>query len=123
MKQLSSLLESLQQRRPIKPTTLPFYLRSKDEKDLKAGKFTLVKIQLNERDVKKAILSILKTCNLSTTFLDKIQEPVVDKSKFPYHHDPRVERDGINFSQYEDDPFYMSILMKRKINAEPDTFK
>ncbi|XP_074102944.1 T-cell activation inhibitor, mitochondrial isoform X2 [Cotesia typhae] len=86
LKQLSSLLESLQQRRPIKPTTLPFYLRSKDEKDLKA-------------------------------------EPVVDKSKFPYHHDPRVERDGINFSQYEDDPFYMSILMKRKINAEPDTFK
>ncbi|CAD6234670.1 GSCOCG00002045001-RA-CDS [Cotesia congregata] len=123
LKQLSSLLESLQQRRPIKPTTLPFYLRSKDEKDLKAGKFTLVKIQLNERDVKKAILSILKTCNLSTTFLDKIKEPVVDKSKFPYHHDPRVERDGINFSQYEDDPFYMSILMKKKINVEPDTFK
>ncbi|XP_057325345.1 T-cell activation inhibitor, mitochondrial isoform X2 [Microplitis mediator] len=122
LKQLSLLLESLQQQRPIKPTTLPFYLRSKDEKEVKAGKFTLVKIQLNELDVKKTILSILKTCNLSTTFVDKIKDPVKD-NKFKYRYDPRVERDGVNFSDLEDDPFFMSIFMRRKINAEPDTFK
>ncbi|XP_008552214.1 T-cell activation inhibitor, mitochondrial isoform X2 [Microplitis demolitor] len=122
LKQLSLLLESLQQQRPIKPTTLPFYLRSKDEKEVKAGKFTLVKIQLNQVDVKKTILSILKTCNLSTTFVDKIKEPVKD-NKFKYRYDPRVERDGVNFSDLEDDPFFMSIFMRRKMNAEPDTFK
>ncbi|XP_008552215.1 T-cell activation inhibitor, mitochondrial isoform X3 [Microplitis demolitor] len=89
LKQLSLLLESLQQQRPIKPTTLPFYLRSKDEKEVKA---------------------------------DKIKEPVKD-NKFKYRYDPRVERDGVNFSDLEDDPFFMSIFMRRKMNAEPDTFK
>lgn len=124
LKQLSSILETLQQKQPIRPTILPFYLRSKDEKEVKAGKFTLVKIQLKEKDLRQTILSILKTCDLPTTFVDKIEEqksPVTKyKSKF-WQRTRYGER--IDFSELEDDPIYASIIMKRKINAEPDTLK
>ncbi|KAK2576325.1 hypothetical protein KPH14_005686 [Odynerus spinipes] len=129
LKQLSSILETLQQQRPIRPTTLPFYLRSKDEKDLKAGKFTLVKIEFNEKDLRKTILSILKTCDLPTTFVDKIEET---KSSSTYSKSPYKSKywqrgnsfgEKIDFSELEDDPIYASIIMKRKINMEPDTLK
>ncbi|XP_015606469.1 T-cell activation inhibitor, mitochondrial isoform X2 [Cephus cinctus] len=125
LKQLSSIIETLQQQKPIRPTTLPFYLRSKDEKDVKAGKFTLVKIQLNERDLKKTILSILKTCNLPTTFLDKIQEekPPNPKYKSRFWQDRGLSGERLDFSELEDDPIFAAIFMRRKINSEPDTFK
>lgn len=128
LKQLSSILETLQQRRPIRPTTLPFYLRSKDEKDLKAGKFTLVKIELNEKDLRKTILSILKTCDLPTTFVDKIEEAkpssTYPKSPFKSKYWQRSNfGEKIDFSELEDDPIYAAIIMKRKINIEPDTLK
>lgn len=124
LKQLSSIIENLQQHRPIRPTTLPFYLRSKDEKEVKAGKFTLVQIQLKEKDLRKTILSILKTCDLPTTFVDQIQEqkpPDGYKSRFWQRKGYTGE--NIDFSELEDDPIYASIIMKRKINLEPDTLK
>ncbi|XP_014475492.1 PREDICTED: T-cell activation inhibitor, mitochondrial isoform X1 [Dinoponera quadriceps] len=124
LKQLSSILETLQQKQPIRPTILPFYLRSKDEKEVRAGKFTLVKIQLKERDLRQAILSILKACDLPTTFIDKIQEqkPPLSKYKSKYwQHTHFGER--LDFSELEDDPVYASIIMKQKINIEPDTLK
>ncbi|XP_011704176.1 PREDICTED: T-cell activation inhibitor, mitochondrial isoform X3 [Wasmannia auropunctata] len=125
LKQLSSILETLQQKQPIRPTILPFYLRSKDEKDVKAGKFTLVKIQLKEKDLRQAILSILKTCDLPTTFVDKIEEqkpPAVAKHKSRFWQ-RAYSGERMDFSELEDDPIYASIIMKRKINAEPDTLK
>ncbi|XP_050574264.1 T-cell activation inhibitor, mitochondrial-like isoform X1 [Bombus affinis] len=125
LKQLSSIIESLQQQRPIRPTTLPFYLRSKNEKELKAGKFTLVQIQLKEKDLRQTILSILKTCDLPTTFVDQIEEqkpPDSTKYKSRYWQRKGAGED-IDFSELEDDPIYASILMKRKINSEPDALK
>lgn len=121
LKQLSSLIETLQQRRPIRPTTLPFYLRPKDEKEVKAGKFTLVKIQLADKNVRDTILCILKTCNLSTTFVDKIEEEKPSKSQYWQRYKTNDTR--IDFSELEDDPIYASIVMRRKINLAPDTFK
>lgn len=125
MKQLSSIIENLQQQRPVRPITLPFYLRSKDEKEVKAGKFTLVKIQLKEEGLRQTILSILKTCDLPTTFVDKIKEQKPSgsgkyKSRFWQRRGPGED---IDFSELEDDPIYASIIMKRKINIEPDTLK
>ncbi|XP_067208840.1 T-cell activation inhibitor, mitochondrial isoform X3 [Linepithema humile] len=121
LKQLSSILETLQQKQPIRPTILPFYLRSKDEKEVKAGKFTLVKIQLKEKDLRQTILSILKTCDLPTTFVDKIEEQKpVTKCKSSFWQCSGIKAE---FSELEDDPIYASIIMKRKINAEPDTLK
>ncbi|XP_012265325.2 T-cell activation inhibitor, mitochondrial [Athalia rosae] len=124
LKQLSSLIETLLQRRPIRPTTLPFYLRSTDEKEVKAGKFTLVQIQLADRDVKQTILYILKTCNLPTTFIDKIEEKQPPNSRFTASWQKyRNNNSGIDFSELEDDPLYTSFILKKKINSEPDTFK
>ncbi|XP_043262287.1 T-cell activation inhibitor, mitochondrial isoform X1 [Colletes gigas] len=126
LKQLSSIIENLQQQRPVRPTTLPFYLRSKDEKEVKAGKFTLVKIQLKEKDLRQTILSILKTCDLPTTFVDKIEEqkPLEsEKYKSRFWQRKGTTGENIDFSEFEDDPIYASILMKRKINLEPDTLK
>lgn len=104
--------------------TLPFYLRSKDEREVKAGKFTLVKIQLNDKDLKTTIISILKTCNLPTTFVDKIEEPArgkKDEKKF-WEASGGFKR-GVQFSDLEDDPLYQSIFMRRKMNTQIDTFK
>lgn len=126
LKQLSSIIENLQQQRPIRPTTLPFYLRSKNEKELKAGKFTLVQIQLKEKDLRQTILSILKTCDLPTTFVDQIEEqkPPPESTGFKSRFwRRRGTGEDIDFSELEDDPIYASILMKRKINTEPDTLK
>ncbi|XP_076174528.1 T-cell activation inhibitor, mitochondrial isoform X2 [Ptiloglossa arizonensis] len=126
LKQLSSIIENLQQQRPVRPTTLPFYLRSKDEKEVKAGKFTLVKIQLKEKDLRQTILSILKTCDLPTTFVDKIEEqkPLEStKYKSKFWQRKGTTRENIDFSELEDDPIYASIIMKKKINLEPDTLK
>lgn len=123
LKQLSSILETLQQKRPIRPTILPFYLRSKDEKEVKAGKFTLVKIQLKEKDLREAILSILKTCNLPTTFVDKIEEQKPAAAKYKSRFWQRTySGEKVDFSDLEDD-IYASIIMKRRINVEPDTLK
>ncbi|XP_046824175.1 T-cell activation inhibitor, mitochondrial isoform X2 [Vespa crabro] len=128
LKQLSSILETLQQQRPIRPTILPFYLRSKDEKDLKAGKFTLVKIQLNEKDLRKTIRSILQTCDLPTTFVDKIEEKSLNtqfQSSYnsKYWQSKYSSGEKLDFSELENDPIYASIIMKRKLNIEPDTLK
>ncbi|XP_058790990.1 T-cell activation inhibitor, mitochondrial-like isoform X2 [Phymastichus coffea] len=127
LKILSSALENLQQRRPIRPTTLAFYLRSKDEKELKAGKFTLVNIQLKEQDIRKTILSILKTCNLPTTFVDKIEKekPVSENNTRPTlkFWSRYYSGEKIDFSELEDNPIYASIFMRRKINTVPDTLK
>ncbi|XP_033225723.1 T-cell activation inhibitor, mitochondrial-like [Belonocnema kinseyi] len=123
LKQLSSIIETLQQQKPICPTILPFYLRSRDENESKAGKFTLVKIQLNERDVRKAILSILKTCNLPTTFVDKIEQEKPNSGEKSRYSQFRGRAGEMDFSNLEDDPIFTSIIMKRKIDSVPDTFK
>lgn len=116
---MSCVIESLQQQRPIKPTTLPFYLRSKNDIDVKAGKFKLVKIQLNDKvNLKTTIISILKSCNLPTTFVDKIEKPPnEDENKNKFY------KTADRFSDLEDDPLFQSIFMRRKMDAEPDTFK
>lgn len=116
-------MENLQQRRPIRPTTLMFYLRSKDEKEVKAGKFTMVKIQIMDKDLRKTIQSILTTCNLPTEFLDKIEKKG-DSNTEAQREWRKSRRDGeFDFRDLEDDLFYASMIMKRKINTEPDTFK
>ncbi|XP_014217655.1 T-cell activation inhibitor, mitochondrial isoform X2 [Copidosoma floridanum] len=126
LKQLSSAIEHLQQKRQIRPTTLAFYLRSKDEKEVKAGKFTLVNIQLNEQDLRKTIITILKTCNLPTSSVERLQDersPTAEKSKSKNEFWSQNFSGEINFSELEDDPIYASLLMRRKINCVPDTLK
>ncbi|KAL1124255.1 hypothetical protein AAG570_002025 [Ranatra chinensis] len=71
---LSSYLETLQQKKYPLPTTLKFYLRPNGE--IK-GKDCLksVNIRLSQKDLKNTVVSILSTCNLPTTYVDKITPP------------------------------------------------
>lgn len=74
LKQLSSFLESLQNRKTALPCNLQFYIREKKEDK---GSFRLVKLFLKEKDLREVILNVLKSCDLPTDFVDKIPKPIV----------------------------------------------
>lgn len=81
LKQLSSYLESLQQRRSVRPISLKFYLRSQADK----GSFRRVTLNISERDSRNAVLRVLKSCDLPTTYVDNITPT---PSSPPKHADP-----------------------------------
>lgn len=85
---LSAHLEGLQRRvfTQTFPAALPFYLRSKD----KTNPFRLVSVPLrNERDTKSFVTKILKTCDLETSYVEKIaSEPVSPKRSSNYQQTP-----------------------------------
>nr|CAD7462872.1 unnamed protein product [Timema tahoe] len=113
LKQLSSYLENLQQNRPSRPTRVTFYLRSQACTDttLLKGAFRQVKISLAQRDVRKTVLSILQSCDLSTTYVDNIAPPL---------NISRLNNE-IKFSKFnENHPIYSSERMKAKIKRTKD---
>lgn len=90
LKQLSSYIETIQSHRPVVPCNLQFYLRE-IQNNVHSNKFQVVNIHLREADLRNTIHTILKTCNLSTQYLDNVAPPV-EPSKFygkpkPYPHD------------------------------------
>lgn len=72
---LSAHLETLQRRNLYpnsSPPSLPFYLRNKE----KSNPFRLVKVPLHkERDTKTFVMQILKTCDLDTSYVEKLKLP------------------------------------------------
>ncbi|XP_069677058.1 T-cell activation inhibitor, mitochondrial [Periplaneta americana] len=114
LKQLSSYIETLQHNRPTQPTIVTFYLRNQRDTTVK-GTFRSVRISLVQRDLRKTVLSILKSCDLPTTYVDNI-EPPAEKPKFE-HLDFRE----IKFE--EDDPVYGSVILKKKIKKAKDAEK
>ncbi|CAG2059288.1 unnamed protein product [Timema podura] len=114
LKQLSSYLENLQQNRPSRPTRVTFYLRSQACTDttLLKGAFRQVKISLAQRDVRKTVLSILQSCDLSTTYVDNIAPPLNNISRL---------NNEIKFSKFDENhPIYSSERMKAKIKRTKD---
>ncbi|XP_060517081.1 T-cell activation inhibitor, mitochondrial isoform X2 [Cylas formicarius] len=79
LQQLSSFLQKLQSSGYFKPVTLKFYVKNKEKKDSDES-FRLIKIYLKEREIRAAILNILKSCNLSTDYLEKISKDPVEKA-------------------------------------------
>ncbi|RZF42209.1 hypothetical protein LSTR_LSTR004358 [Laodelphax striatellus] len=67
---LSSFLEGIQQNRYTRPTTVKFFLKPQKT----VGQVTLKSVQINlvPQDVRKTVLTILASCNLPTTYVDKI---------------------------------------------------
>ncbi|GFG40312.1 hypothetical protein Cfor_04515 [Coptotermes formosanus] len=113
LKQLSSYLETLLQNRPTRPTTVTFYLRNQNTSD--SGTFRTVRISLMQRDLRKTVLSILKSCDLPTTYVDNI-EPPPPKSRF----------EGLDMKEAkfdENDPVYGSVILKQKIKKFKDAEK
>ncbi|RZC31974.1 T-cell activation inhibitor, mitochondrial, partial [Asbolus verrucosus] len=115
LKQLSSIIEMLQAKRWIKPTSLQFYLR---DKKCEEGSFRLIRIHINERDVREAVLTILKTCDLPTEYVDKIPKPPKPKETV------RVNSSTIDFSKInEDDPVFGPIVMRQRMDEAKEALK
>ncbi|XP_046824176.1 T-cell activation inhibitor, mitochondrial isoform X3 [Vespa crabro] len=69
-----------------------------------------------------------RTCDLPTTFVDKIEEKSLNtqfQSSYnsKYWQSKYSSGEKLDFSELENDPIYASIIMKRKLNIEPDTLK
>ncbi|KAJ3654985.1 hypothetical protein Zmor_014134 [Zophobas morio] len=108
LKQLSSIIAMLQAKRWIKPTSLQFYLR---DKKCEEATFRLINIHIRERDIREAVLTILKTCELPTEYVDKIPKPPEPKETIC------INSNNIDFSKVnENDPIFAPIIMRRKVD-------
>ncbi|XP_044266173.1 T-cell activation inhibitor, mitochondrial [Tribolium madens] len=116
LKQLSSIMEMLQAKRWIKPASLQFYLR---DKKCEEGTFRLIKIYISERDIREAVLTILRACDLPTEYVDKIPKPPEPKKETV-----RINTNNIDFSKVnENDPIFGPIVMRQKINEAKEALK
>ncbi|XP_049950570.1 T-cell activation inhibitor, mitochondrial-like [Schistocerca serialis cubense] len=115
LKQLNSYLELLQQKRPTRPATLTFYLRSQSPSydNTVKGLFRTVKINLSHRDLRKTVHGILKTCNLPTAYVERIPEKSETTSPNEFKFD------AVKFEQ--NDPMYGSYILKSKIKKAKET--
>lgn len=96
LKQLSSYLETLQQRRSVQPVSLKFYLRSQGESV--KGSFRMVTLNLREHDTRNVVLRVLKLCDLPTTYVDNISPPPKSKSSGP---STKAEQQTTAWQKYE----------------------
>ncbi|KAL3280920.1 hypothetical protein HHI36_004147 [Cryptolaemus montrouzieri] len=117
LKHLSSIIETLQSKKTLKPISLPFYLKDKD----KDGSFRHVKIYFRIPDLRETVVTILKSCDLSTEYVDKIPNPV----KPLYRSETiKVQTENIDFSKFsENDPIFGQYVMKQKIKEARDSFR
>lgn len=114
LKQLSLYLEKVQQNRLGTPLTLKFYLKPHRVQSVKSLKS--VNIHLNDRSLKKVITSILKTCDLPTTYVDKIESPE-RKSRIFTEKDAQKFYENLSKHEaefYENDPFISQFINKMK---------
>lgn len=82
MKHLSVHLENAQSQRQStsSPKTLLFYIRNRDAK-IQQDTLKLIRIHINGNpDTKQIIQSILRTCSLSTEYVDNIKSTKPPKS-------------------------------------------
>uniref|UniRef100_A0A1B6DS34 DUF4460 domain-containing protein n=2 Tax=Clastoptera arizonana TaxID=38151 RepID=A0A1B6DS34_9HEMI len=98
---LSSYIESLLQNRPHQPPTLKFYLKPQGETGLRSS-LKVVNIQLQQRDVRKTVMSILSSCNLPTTYVENIA-PTSDPDYQPKHFHMKVNNFNMRPYSYDYD--------------------
>lgn len=138
LKQLSSLLETLQNRRRFPPCTLQFYIRDKNKHE---QSFKLINIYFNNRDIRETILTILRSCNLPTEYVDKIPKAIEKNESSFLNNNPfnNNERDSFRKDPFskgpfrsqfnedyfteamENDPIFGVFFVKRKITKERDS--
>lgn len=116
LKQLSSVLETLQLRKSFRPISLPFYLKQNQHD----SNFKYVKIYLKTSDIRENIISILKSCDLSTEFVEKIPKPKIVP---PKPEAIKIKVEDIDFTKFsENDPIFGQYVMNERIKAERDTY-
>lgn len=125
LKHLSSFLELLQSKRHAPPCSVQFYVRGKEDR---TGDFKLVKIHLRHGDLHDIVTNILRTCHLSTDYVDNIPKSVPSPPQPKTIDDIRRGRynQEIDFSKLdEDDPIFGPVLksMKDSLKEKQDLFK
>lgn len=122
LKTLSSVLQNLKLGRPLKPVTLLFYVKDKKEKDATRNQkitFHSVKININHRDVRSAIVEILKACNLETEYIDKLSPPPPPPSQNVKFKNNDFDFTNIN----ENHPMYAHAAVRNKIKEAKELLK
>ncbi|KAG8233412.1 hypothetical protein J437_LFUL013406, partial [Ladona fulva] len=127
LKQLNAYIEHLQMKRPTTPANLCFYLRS----PRKPGTFQEVRVRLAERDLRKTVVDILKSCGLSTSYVDAIPSLTTTPPPPKYTHprtsqpEPRMWNDidmtGAGHENDGNSPFIRVRTMQRKIKNAKDS--
>lgn len=77
-------------------------MRTKEDKD----KLKLITIKLRDKDIKRSVLTILKSCNLSTEFVEKIPQP-----KPTIKHNEYIDFSNVS----PDDTIFGPVILTRKI--------
>ncbi|CAH1707429.1 unnamed protein product [Chironomus riparius] len=97
LKVLSAHLEALQRQYypQASPPSLPFYLRSKDT----SNPFRLVKVPLhNEKTTKSFVTQILQTCDLETTYVEKINSELKSPKRSTYSDYRQQHNNGVKYT-------------------------
>ncbi|CAG9825367.1 unnamed protein product [Phaedon cochleariae] len=109
LQQLSSILESIQASRPVRPMSLSFYIKDKSKK---AVTFRLIKIHLNQGDIRSTVMNILKSCGLPTDYVDSKRPPLSAKEpEFKFRYENDIDLTNVN----ENHPIYTHVKMQRNI--------
>ena len=69
LKQLNSYIETLLNKKPVRPARVKFYLRKTNPQE---RYFETVNISLVQKDIHVALQGILSTCKLSTQYVDNL---------------------------------------------------
>lgn len=85
-----------------------------------AGHFRLVKIYLKDPSLRETVITILKSCQLSTEYVDNIPkctETIQTRTTF------RPQGSNMDFSNIDEyDPLYARVKIKRRIKETLDSF-
>ncbi|XP_071447714.1 T-cell activation inhibitor, mitochondrial [Hetaerina americana] len=127
LKQLNAYIELLQMKRPASPAYLNFYLRRQE----KPGSFQKVRVTLAERDLRKTVLEILRSCGLPTSYVDAIPSPLPPPPQASRAWGeaqatrPRgwegIDLTGTGFEDDGTSPFVRVRHMERKIQKSKET--
>lgn len=87
-----------------------------------AVSFRLIKIYLQDRDIRAAIKTILKSCGLSTEYVDSICHPPPPPKQETFY---KIKyQNDIDFTKVnENHPMYAHIAMQRKMREAQDALK
>lgn len=83
------------------------------------GHFRLVKIYLKDPSLRETVITILKSCQLSTEYVDNIPKCTEQPKRTSF----RPRNDNIDFTDVDvNDPLYTHILVKRRVRETLDSF-
>lgn len=103
-------METVQQNRIVPPVTLQFYLRPhrNSTRNQSAKSLKSVYIKLQDKNVRKAVITILRSCDLPTTYVEKLAPQPEGKASRPFSKE-QAEKFYENLTRheaefYENDP-------------------